>query len=847
MDELESAINASFGYDRFRPKQREVIKHLLERRHTFAILPAGAGKSLCYQLPAMLLPGLTLVIRPQIEFLQEEVDALDRRGVRNATAFGNSLSAEEIERKCAEIESGQYKMVYLSPERFGSPVVEQMIRRIDLSLVVIDDAHCLCQWGHDYRPQYRALFQRFPELRRGVCLALTSIATPEVLADVEAALDLPDPARVTADFNRPNLRLESIQIEHPEDRKRTLAELLGKEGGATIVYTSTRKEATEVYQFLSARDPEVELYHAGLAFEERAAVEEKFLHDRTRTVVATVAFGRGLNKNNIRRIIHFSLPSSLEHYYIEASRAGRDGDPAVCALLYWRGDLRTQRFLIDQAFPDAGVIGRVFNALGTGRSQAVSAGEIAHACGVFEITAQTALGLLVEQGWARITSEGGYAAAQSLGAEFHLDEQPLQERRQRANDRLRRMVDFASGTGCRRAALLEYFGQPFEPPCGACDACEDRGSALSVTSSSPATEASDQAARTILRAAIELGGRYDRAFAAEFLAGSKRRRILEAEVDLLSLYGALRVHGQDRLLSWIDALIAQKYLGVTTEEYPRVRITEEGTARLAQPEWLALTGFLAELAAEPPLASNDSPVGAPVGAMDDLSQGSAISREDLIARLDRWRSVKASALNVAPFVVLPDAVLLNILERQPRDLRELAEIKGFGAGKLEQFGPEILEILQAIRDARLPRDLRLQIEVWRQGGEEPDVKLLVEKLGQSQQTNSEELFVVINTLSDLGVKAAGDELLNLLKQTTDGNLLMVLADALGKFGLAAATPYLIRLLEDERSGVRRAAVRGLGRLKAREALRRLELLARNETIESIRIAAEAAVWRIRNS
>lgn len=842
MEELESVINASFGYERFRPEQRDVIKHVLERRHTLAVLPEGAGKSLCYQLPAMLLPGLTLVITPQLVFRRNEVEALARRGIRNATTIGSSISAEEIERKRVEIESGRYKLIYLAPERFDSPSIQEMVRRIDLSLVVVDDAHCISQWGHDYRPQYRALFKQIPNLRRGVILAMSSIASLQVQHDIKAALELSSLTRVAADLNHPNLRFDSIQIEHPEEKKRTLAELLGQDDGAAIVYAGTRKEAAEVHRFLREREFNVELYHAGLTADERAVVEQNFLDDKTRIVAATLAFGAGINKLHVRRVIHFSLPSSIEHYYQETGRAGRDGDAATCTLFYWRSDLRTQRFLLDQAFPEPEVIGRVFHALASMSPRAVSTGEIAHACGIFETTAGAALGLLVEQGWAQITSEGLFISIQAPEVEFSVDEPLLQERRQKANERLQRMVDLASGSACRRGVLLEYFGQSFTPPCGACDVCVE-GEAKAVSpDAAPATEASDQAARTILRGVEELNGRFDRAFAAEFLAGSKRRRILEAEVDLLPFYGALRVHGQERLLGWIDELISRNSLGVTEEEYPRVQITQAGRELLAQPTLLSLTGFLPQVADQ---EAETSPASA--GEEDGLSLGPGMDLEDLRARLERWRGEKASALNVAPFVVLPDAVLMNILERLPRDLTELAEIKGLGGGKLEQFGAEIVGVLHAMREARLPRDLRLQIEVWRQGGEEPDVQLLIEKLTRADQTSSEELFIIINTLSDLGVKAAADELLNLLKQTTDGNLLMVLADALGRFGLASATPYLIRMLDDERPGVRRAAARSLGRLKAREALRRLELIAKLETTESIRVAAEAAAWRIRNA
>jgi ATP-dependent DNA helicase RecQ len=841
MDELERALREHFGFEQFRPNQREVIENVLARRHTLAVLPTGLGKSLCYQLPAQMMDGLTLVVSPLIALMQDQIDALVRRGFTNVTFLSSALSPSQIGHRYNEIERGAYKLVYVAPERCDSPRFQQLVRQRPISLVVIDEAHCISQWGHDFRPHYRTLLTRLPELRRATFLALTATATPDVQNDIEAALDLPGLVRIVADFNRPGLRFESIRVNQREEKDERLVELLSKDDGATIIYASTRKEAATVHQLLQARGIRNCLYHAGLDAAQRAAAQRSFLSDQHRIIVATVAFGLGIDKPNVQCVVHYNIPGSLENYYQEAGRAGRDGEPATCTLLYWQPDVRIQRFLLDQAYPEPQTLFRVYDLLRDAHPLAVAAGDLATASGLPEITVNAALQLLYEQQWLQMTAEGKYELSRDKGGDLKVETRAINERRWRANERLKKMIAYAAEDKCRREQILNYFGQKFAPPCSACDVCSTQATPRAPMPGPEliATEVSDRVARAILQTAADLGGRYGRTLVADLLAGSRRKRIVELGLDCSPHHGALRLHNQDRVLGWIDELIAQEKLKVTAEEYPRLLITGQGQHALAEASWLALSGFTRQQ----PAASIDEKSEAAPSESERPPQQTTL--DELIARLKQWRRDKAISQSVSAFVILHDSSLHEIAERLPRNRAELAEIKGIGESKLAQFGEEILSIVREFRQEAAPRDLRLQIEIWRQGGDEPDIQALLDVLANPREAAHGDLVVVINVLSELGVKQSADAMLKLLGETSNGNLLMVISETLGTLGLQSAAVDLIGLLDDERPGVRRAAARGLGRLRAGAALEKLEMLAQSDATESVRLSAAAAAWLLK--
>jgi ATP-dependent DNA helicase RecQ len=839
MDELERALRDHFGFERFRPNQREVIDHLLAHRHTLAVLPTGLGKSLCYQLASQMLPGITLVISPLIALMQDQVDALASRGFDNATFLSSTLTPSEVGQRYADIERGRYNLVYVAPERFDSPRFQQLARGAEISLVVVDEAHCISQWGHDFRPHYRTLLERMPELRSATFLALTATATPEVQNDIAQALSLPDVVRVIADFNRPNLHFEVVRVDRREEKEERLVELSARSEGSVIVYASTRREAANAHQLLQSSGIDACLYHAGLGPEQRASAQRRFLQNQCRVIVATVAFGLGIDKPDVRRVIHYNIPGSIENYYQESGRAGRDGAEAICTLFYWQQDLRVQRFLIDQAYPQPQSLFRVYDLLREAHPLPVGAEDLAVAGRVPELTVNAALQMLHEQQWVKLASDGKYALARSETEAFKLEDRALNDRRWRANERLKRMIEYAAGDQCRRARILGYFGQSFSPPCDGCDVCVPSVKPQPQAESKPAvaTEASDRVARIILRAAAGLDGRYGRTLVADVLTGSRRKRVMELGLENSPLFGLLRLHNHDRVMGWIDELISRQLLKQTAEEYPRLVITAAGRRALSDGSLLPLSGF--ETAAASARTAEETDAGE-TAQEDDAGPERSAAAAAIIDRLKQWRREQAAALKVPAYVVLHDSAIEAIAADPPRAVNDLARIRGIGVSKLEQFGAEILGIARAARSASAPRDLRLQIELWRQGGDEPDVEALLALMDNPAEHEPSELVVVIGVLRELGVREAEGSMAKLLGETTNGNLIAALAEALGHLGAEAAKQRLIGLLDDERPGVRRAAVRALGRVRAREALAKIEWLAKEDASEFVRLSASAA-------
>jgi ATP-dependent DNA helicase RecQ len=340
-------LRTYYGYDQFRTGQSTLIEAIMSGKDVLGIMPTGAGKSICYQVPAMLLPGVTLVISPLISLMKDQVDALNSAGIP-AAFINSSLTASETNKRMRDVAAGKYKLLYVAPERLESEFFRQLVRELEVPLVAVDEAHCVSQWGHDFRPSYMTIIRLLRDIEpRPVMAAFTATATDIVKDDIVERLKLRSPVRVTTGYARDNLALAVVRNA---DKRDYVARFIREHSDqAGIIYASTRREVESVFSFVHGLGVPAGKYHAGLSEEERGRTQDAFQRDDLQIIVATNAFGMGIDKSNVRFVIHNNMPKNLEAYYQEAGRAGRDGEPGECVLLFSPQDVVTQKFFIEQS------------------------------------------------------------------------------------------------------------------------------------------------------------------------------------------------------------------------------------------------------------------------------------------------------------------------------------------------------------------------------------------------------------------------------------------------------------------------------------------------------------------
>ncbi|HEV2913509.1 MAG TPA: RecQ family ATP-dependent DNA helicase [Pyrinomonadaceae bacterium] len=401
IEDALTALHTYFGFEEFREGQREVISAILEGRDTVVVMPTGGGKSLCYQLPALMKEGATVVVSPLIALMKDQVDALHARGLP-ATFINSSITFEEQKARINALRRGEYKLVYVAPERFRSSHFVETLRTATIALFAVDEAHCISQWGHDFRPDYLRLREAVEQIGRPQIAALTATATPHVRADIIEQLALQDPRAFVSGFDRPNLTINVVHTQKEREKIVHIKALASAHAsGSGIIYTSTRKAVEQVTARLRAAGLSLVAYHAGMDEAERTRAQDDFMTGRAQMIVATNAFGMGIDKPDIRFVAHYQMPGSIEAYYQEIGRAGRDGLPSTCALFFNYADKRTQDYFIEGSYPPPETVARVYQALVATNQKRIelSTSEIAARAAVRnEMAVQSALIILEKAG-----------------------------------------------------------------------------------------------------------------------------------------------------------------------------------------------------------------------------------------------------------------------------------------------------------------------------------------------------------------------------------------------------------------------------------------------------------------
>ncbi|MEE2788850.1 MAG: ATP-dependent DNA helicase RecQ [Myxococcota bacterium] len=687
--QLEQALEDFFGFSSFQPGQHAIITDVMEGRPTVAVMPTGAGKSLCYQLPAVLLEGVTVVVSPLIALMKDQVDSLSSRGI--SAVYLNSTQDPTTQDELIEaIANGEHRLVYVAPERFKSVRFMQALSAVHIELFAIDEAHCISRWGHDFRPDYGRLGQVIERQKPSRILACTATATPQVRTDIVSVLNLVDPAIHIAGFLRTNLHLSAQSCRSEKMRERALLSVLSRKEFATgglILYASTRRRVERIGALCRENLSEpVVIYHGGLDDSERTSAQERFMSGEVRIAVATNAFGMGIDRTDIRGVIHLDLPRTLEGYYQEVGRAGRDGYASHCVLLFNAADRRTHEFLIDLSHPDGEWVADIWGLVAGfgGRSWSVQDVQQLRPRGFENQHVESVFRTLVRVGLAHEEEPGRWyllPTVQDQHAELAIDFEALAQRRASEYSKLDALCEFIFDPECRHSGILAYFGEQIDAlTCPGCDRCDQKKEGEESPLSPEDRQRQTLLIRKALAGVARADGRVGLKRVAGMLAGSRARNVADSYLSRLSTYGILKAYGMDACESMLHGFIERGLCKLSGGRYPTIELSSLG--------WSVMQARRAPHFELPAAFTLRTP-----GSRSDHVSTAEDQDPTLIESLRAFRRREAQRRQVPPYVIFTDRTLQAIASKRPTTEVEFLEVKGLGTGKWAQYGPQLLDEL----------------------------------------------------------------------------------------------------------------------------------------------------------